>query len=36
MGNALNKYSDYYALANTSYASPAIQKKTRGFIDFDL
>ena len=28
--------TDYHALANSSFLSPAQQKKTRGFVDFDL
>lgn len=34
--NTLNKNSDYNALAQSSYISPAQQKKTKGFVDFDL
>ena len=28
--------TDYNALSGNSYMSPALQKKTRGFVDFDL
>jgi hypothetical protein len=34
--NTLNRTSDYNALGNSSYVSPAQQRKTKGFVDFDL
>lgn len=34
--NRLTKQADYSALANSSFISPALQKKTKGFVDFDL
>jgi hypothetical protein len=34
--NNMARQSEYNAMANTSFVSPAVQKKTKGFVDFDL
>lgn len=36
MLSGMSNNTDYHALANSSYLSPAQQHKTRGFVDFDL
>jgi hypothetical protein len=33
---AKNSNTEYNALASSSFMAPAIQRKTRGFVDFDL